>query len=243
MTSKTIKPTATERVRAALADEIVRGLIAPGQALDEASLAERFSVSRTPVREAIRQLEAIGFVEARPHRGAVVPHFTPDKLNEMFEVMAEMEGLCARYAALRVTAGGRRRLEEVLEACRTSAARGDIDAYYETNLRFHETIYRLSRNAFLADVTLGVRHRLAPFRKAQFESAGRLAASAAEHGRIVERVLAGDADGAASAMRAHLQVVRIAVGKAVPTLSDQSAKPDDALRDRDALAAAPATLD
>ena len=103
MTVRTGKPTQAERIRASLAEAIVRGEIGPGVALDEATIAEKFEVSRTPVREAIRQLEAIGFAEARPHRGAVVPHFTPEKLDDMFTVMAEMEALCARYAAASVS--------------------------------------------------------------------------------------------------------------------------------------------
>ena len=104
------KPTQAERIRASLADAIVRGELGPGVALDETTIAERFQVSRTPVREAIRQLEAIGFAEARPHRGAVVSHFTPEKLNDMFTVMAEMEALCARYAAEHITAPERKRV-------------------------------------------------------------------------------------------------------------------------------------
>lgn len=212
------QPTATDRVRTILADEIVRGVIGPGVVLDEVSLAQRFAVSRTPVREAIRQLEAIGFATARPHRGALVPQFTAEKLTEMFLVMAEMEALCARYAALYALPEGRTRLREAHETCCAAALEGDIDVYYAANIRFHETVYAIGRNQFLAETTIAVRNRLAPFRKAQFRSIGRLKLSVAEHEKVVEAILAGDGDSAAAAMRDHMLEVRTSVGDVAPTL-------------------------
>jgi DNA-binding GntR family transcriptional regulator len=222
------KQTATERVRTGLADAIVRGEIGPGVLLDEAGIAERFKVSRTPVREAIRQLEAIGFAEARPHRGAVVPLFTPERLNEIFAVMAEMEALCAKLAALHSTPEERRRLEEAHAVCRDAAHAGDIPVYYETNLQFHDAIYAMSHNSFLAEVTLSVRNRVAPFRKAQFYSLGRLLGSVAEHERVLNAIATGDAEAAAAAMRDHLKIVRVSVGEVAPTLGVAQAGTDDA---------------
>lgn len=218
MASPERKQTATDRIRISLADAIVRGEIGPGVPLDEATLADRFEVSRTPVREAIRQLEAIGFAEARPHRGAVVPHFTPEKLNEIFAVMAEMEAFCARLAAINGTPTERDALVLAHEACHAAAQLGDIPQYYETNLRFHDAVYAMSHNGFLAEVTLGVRNRVAPFRKAQFYSLGRLRESVTEHEVVVKAITAGDADAAEAAMRDHLKIVRTSVGAVAPTL-------------------------
>src|SRR3954471_16263881 len=99
------KVTRAEELRLQLADEIVRGVLPPGAALDETDIARRFSVSRTPVREALRQLVASGLVEARPHRGAVVAQPSPDRLTEMFEAMGELEALCAWFAAERMPPG------------------------------------------------------------------------------------------------------------------------------------------
>lgn len=212
------KQTATERIRTILADAIVSGEMGPGVTLDESSLAEKFSVSRTPVREAIRQLEAIGFAEARPHRGAVVPNFTPEKLTEMFTVMAELEALCAYYAAQKAGLPDLEELKAKHMACAQSAQQGDIDLYYQTNIAFHETIYRISHNTFLAEVTLGVRNRVSPFRKAQFRSIGRLMKSVDEHEIVVNAILAQDPDAAAQAMRDHLFLVRSSVGEVAPTL-------------------------
>lgn len=198
----------------------MRGQIGPGVVLDEASLALRFDVSRTPVREAIRQLEAIGFVEARPHRGAVVPLFTPDRLSEMFTVMAEMEALCARMAAENLPAGCEDALRAAHEACRQRAEAEDVAGYYEANAAFHELIYSLGGNGFLADVTRGVRNRLQPFRRAQFSSSGRLHKSIEEHAAIVEAILSRDADAAFRLARDHIKVVRRSVGTVAPALRD-----------------------
>ena len=89
------KITRAEELRLQLADEIVRGALPPGAALDETDIARRFNVSRTPVREALRQLAASGLVDARAHRGAVVARPSIERLTGMFEAMAELEALCA----------------------------------------------------------------------------------------------------------------------------------------------------
>src|SRR5271169_448955 len=104
------KITRAEELRLQLADEIVRGGLPPGAALDETDLARRFNVSRTPVREALRQLAASGLVDARAHRGAVVAQPSIERLSGMFEAMAELEALCAGLAAERMTPAERHRL-------------------------------------------------------------------------------------------------------------------------------------
>jgi DNA-binding GntR family transcriptional regulator len=217
--SAKIKQTAVARVRTTLADEIARGVIGPGSVLDETSLAERFAVSRTPVREAIRQLEAIGFATSRPHCSATVPRFTPDKLTEMFVVMAEMEALCARFAAQETRPLWRDRLEKAHEACCAAAETGEIELYHAANIRFHETISDISGNGFLAEVTTNVRNRLAPFRRAQFHSLGRLKLSVEEHARVVAAILDNDPDLAATTMRSHMLEVRHSVGDVSPGLA------------------------
>src|SRR3982074_2078786 len=92
------KVTRAEELRLQLADEIVRGVLAPGSALDETDIARRFGVSRTPVREALRQLVASGLVEARAHRGAVVAQPSLERLTGMFEGMGGVGGAAARLA-------------------------------------------------------------------------------------------------------------------------------------------------
>src|ERR1700760_123675 len=96
----------SDRVRRQIADQIISGALRPGQELDEKKLAEAFNVSRTPVREALRQLAAASLVDWRPHQSAIVAKITPSKMVEMFEVMAELEGFCGRLAARRLTPSG-----------------------------------------------------------------------------------------------------------------------------------------
>ncbi len=203
--------TRAQQIQSALADDIVHGRIAPGQPLDETRLAASYGVSRTPIREAIRQLEAIGLAEARPHRGAVAARISAERLDEMFTVMAELESVCARRCALFMTPPERRALETVQAEGGKLIASGSVTDYSDHNNRFHDTIYSGAHNGYLAELTLTVRQRVAPFRKAQFESLGRLSKSHTEHERVAKAILRGDGDAAANEMRAHLAVVRDAV--------------------------------
>jgi DNA-binding GntR family transcriptional regulator len=202
------KITRAEELRLQLADEIVRGVLPPGAALDETDIARRFSVSRTPVREALRQLVASGLVEARAHRGAVVAQPSINRLTGMFEAMAELEALCAGLAAERMTPAERQRLEAVHEELRVLSHAGNPDRFHEVNERFHNAIYAGSQNSYIAEITLATRVRVQPFRRAQFRNLGRLAKSHAEHDRVVVAILRGDRVGAAAAMRAHIELVR-----------------------------------
>jgi DNA-binding GntR family transcriptional regulator len=202
------KPTRAEEIRARLADDIVKGRLPPGLSLEEIALSRQFGVSRTPVREAIRQLEAMGLARPRPRRGAVVALITRETLDQMFAVMAELEAVCARCSALHMSAAERAALAALHRAAAAIVARGDIPAYYRMNDAFHDLIYAGSHNGFLAEMTASVRQRVAPFRRAQFSTMGRLSLSHAEHGEVVGAILVGDGAAAAVAMAAHIRVVR-----------------------------------
>jgi DNA-binding GntR family transcriptional regulator len=202
------KVTRAEELRLQLADEIVRGALAPGSALDETDIARRFNVSRTPVREALRQLAASGLVDARAHRGAVVARPSIERLTEMFEAMAELEAMCAGLAAERMPPAERHRLEAIHEELRVLSYAGDPDRFHEINERFHNAIYAGSQNGYIAEMTLATRVRVQPFRRAQFRNLGRLAKSQAEHDRVVVAIMRGDRAGAEAAMRAHIELVR-----------------------------------
>jgi DNA-binding GntR family transcriptional regulator len=200
--------TRAERLQAEIADAILRGRFLPGARLDEQGLADAFGTSRTPVREALRHLTVTGLVEMRPHRGAVVRTITPDELCHMFETMAELEAACAHHAALRMAEAARRALEALHEAGERLAAARDPERYAAHNLEFHGAIYDGSANPHLAETTLALRTRLAPFRGAQFRIPDRALSSQLEHGRVVAALVAGD--GAAAATREHVLTVRAA---------------------------------
>jgi DNA-binding GntR family transcriptional regulator len=201
--------TLAQELRQLIADEIVRGALEPGSALDETDLARRFQVSRTPVREAIRQLAASGLVESRPHRGSVVAQPSHERLIGMFEAMAELEALCAGLAALRITPSERHALAAAHEELRAMIQSGDPQRYHEMNEAFHSTIYAGAHNSYLTDITLATRVRVQPFRRAQFRNLGRLAKSHLEHDLVVIAIMRGDRAGAMRAMRDHIVTVRV----------------------------------
>lgn len=207
-TEPTEKTTLAEELRLQLADDIVCGALPPGSPLDESDLARRFGVSRTPVREAIRQLTASGLVDSRAHRGAVVARPNIQRLNSMFEAMAELEALCAGLSAERMTATDRHGLEALHEQLRAMIQAGNPQRFHEVNEAFHNTIYNGSQNTYIAEMTLATRVRVQPFRRAQFRNLGRLSKSHAEHDRVVVAIMRGDRVGAASAMHDHIQTVR-----------------------------------
>src|SRR5689334_18595572 len=124
------KMTRAEELRLQLADEIVRGALPPGAALDETDIARRFAVSRTPVREALRQLVASGLVDAQAHRGAVVARPSVERLSGMFEAMAELEALCAGLAAERMPPLERQALEAVHEELRLLSHAGNPERFH-----------------------------------------------------------------------------------------------------------------
>lgn len=194
----------SERVRNALTDAIASGALAAGTALDEQDIATRFGASRTPVREALRQLAFGGLVELRPRRGAVVTRLTPERIMDMFETSAEIEATCARLATYRMTPLERSRLIDLHASSGPLAAAGDYDAYDALNRAFHEAIYAATHNAFMAEQALSVRARLSAFRRTQLRHGERLVGSRAEHGEILAAMAEGDGEAAARRMRAHM---------------------------------------
>jgi DNA-binding GntR family transcriptional regulator len=205
-----------EQIQRDLADAIVRGAIPPGFRLDERELAERFAVSRTPVREALGGLCALGLAERRPRRGVLAALLSPERLNAMFAVMAELEAAAARFAAAAMTTAERRRLADSHDAAQVLVRVGDPDAYEAANRRFHEVLYDGAHNLYLREITLAVRNRLMPFRRAQFHLPDRLARSWAEHDQVVRAVMRGEAEAAARAMRAHVLTVGEASAEYIP---------------------------
>lgn len=198
------KATRAEELQTRLAEAIVSGLLPPGSSLDEAQIAAEYAVSRTPVREALRQLSSSGLVEIRPHRGAVVAKPDDLQLRDMFAVMGELEALCAAQCALRMGRVERRSLDELHESMASLVRNGDLNNYSAANIAFHVAIYRGGGNAYLADLASATRRRLAPFRRAQFEGRDRLSRSHHEHGLVVQAIQRGDGERAASAMRDHI---------------------------------------
>lgn len=213
-----------ERLRDVLEEEILTGVLSPGDRLEELLLAERFGVSRTPIREALFQLSAAGLIEQRPRRGTFVAEVGPRRLMEMFDVMAELEAMCARLAARRAAPEDLAALRAAHEACEQAAERGDCDGYYYENEIFHERIRDASRNEFLIEQASALQKRLKAYRRLQLRARDRVRASFAEHDTIVAAIEAGDAEAAAEAMRGHVAVQGERFADLLASLESRAAK-------------------
>ena len=194
------------KLKQSIEDAVIAGEFRPGDRLDEASLAERFGVSRTPIREALLQLGAEGFIDVRPRRGAIVSVPSPTGLFEMFETMAEIESACGRLAARRLTPESDAAMEAAHRGCEAAAREGDSEKYYAVNRDFHEAIYRASRNSFLADQAFALHKRLSAYRRIQLRARNRLLQSLQEHAGILEAIRAGDEQLAATRLHDHVLV-------------------------------------
>jgi len=198
-----------ERIYTSLEKVIISGAVQPGSRFEEAELCRQFGVSRTPVRDALMQLSATGLIELRHRQGAVVTAIPLAKMAQMFEVMAELEALCASLAAQRMTITERHLLETAQQDCRDFAGDGSEDGlsrYFEANYAFHRVIYEGAHNDFLYQQTMQLRNRLTPYRRFRLQSPARLKISSEEHQQILECILAGDSAAAAATTRAHLTI-------------------------------------
>lgn len=194
-------------LRQKIADLILNGELKPGDRLDEASLATRFGVSRTPIREAIRQLGASGLVDIRPRRSAVVRSFDRDELSEAFEAMGEIEALCAHRAALRMNQAERLRLRSLIATSQDNAKRRDRSGALDLDFEFHALLHEGCHNRMLQSVAAETRLKITPYSTSLYmlESyEANLEQPHQQHAEIAEAVLAGDADRAAELMREHI---------------------------------------
>ncbi|MCP5074577.1 MAG: GntR family transcriptional regulator [Rhodobacteraceae bacterium] len=208
-------------LREQLEQEIVAGILKPGNRLDEVALAERFSVSRTPVREALQRLAMSGLVEHRPQRGTFVRKISIAEMIEMFEVMAELEGMCGRLSARRISPQQAVQLRETLNNCETAARTEDVDAYYHANAEFHSIIYEASHNSFLAEQARLLHTQLAPYRRLQLRVHHRMRQSMAEHIEIANCILAGNGSKAEATMKSHVAIQGEKFSDFVSTLTPQ----------------------
>jgi len=195
-----------DRIRETLEQAILTGEFEDGARLDEVRLCTRFGVSRTPVREALHQLAASGLLEMKPRRGAFVrmPGFV--EVVEMFEVMGELEAMCGRLAAKRISDAQIKAFCSACLKCEQAEEAGDSDAYYRENETFHQVLYEASGNGFLQSQALQLQKRLQPFRRLQLRVRGRIRQSLDEHRQILKAVEDGDGEAAATLLRQHVTV-------------------------------------
>lgn len=190
-----------------LETQIVMGHMAPGEKLDEVALGKYFSVSRTPIREALRALAAKGLVEFRPRIGAIVACPTVGEVIDLFELVAELEGVAARLAAERMTDEAAKDIISAHDACQSAVLTLDPHKYYEINGLFHDAIQKAAQNEALREQTELLNKRLSPYRRFITFTPGRIETALREHEEIYLALIARDADAAALAMRNHVRVL------------------------------------
>jgi DNA-binding GntR family transcriptional regulator len=195
-----------DEVRQQLEDQINGGQLLPGDALDERELAARFGVSRTPVREAITQLAAQGLITTAPRQGILVARMSIKELLAMFELLAELEGICAKYCARRITDAQRARLIGIHATSLEHVESDDAAGYSQSNVDFHAVLYEACHNPFLAQQLQTVRRRTQMYRQNSFLQPGRMRISYEDHGRVLDAILRGDAERAQYHMIEHITI-------------------------------------
>ena len=188
------------RLRAMIFD----GQLVPGDWVDEKALAAAWAVSRTPLREALKVLAAEGLVELVPHRGCRVVELSDADADDLFPVMALLEGRCAYEAVRNADAAALARLRHLHAELERHAAAHDIDGYYRANHDFHSTVQALADNRWLDRVTGDLRRFMRLMRGRQLQLPGRIDASINEHRVLIDAFEQGDAARAERAMHDHL---------------------------------------
>ncbi len=207
LAGNTRAPTRSSELREQLEQMILDGRLAPGERLDEMELARTFGLSRTPVREAIKALLAIGLAETRGRQGTHVAILSIPALIEMFDVMAALEGLCARFAARRATPAERAAMREIHKELITAYEAGDPVAFYKVNQQFHDLLYDAAHTHFIADQAIQLRRRIGAYRMRATYQPGRMLSTLGEHVRIMDAIDAGDPEEARKAASEHVQLL------------------------------------
>jgi DNA-binding GntR family transcriptional regulator len=209
-----IAPTALyQEVAERLRQRIFAHELTPGTWIDEQKLAEQYGISRTPLREALKVLASEGLVELKPRRGCYVTEISRQDLDDIFPLMAMLEGRCAAEAVQRAKPADIAALKSLHEQLESAARDGRIDAFFEANQEFHRKIQELSGNRWLLSVIQDLRKVLKLSRLHSLSLEGRLQQSLDEHRLIMATLESGDAAKAEKSMHDHLLSGREALAK------------------------------
>ena len=200
-----------DEAAAQLRERIFSGQLAPGVFLDEVALSGELRISRTPLREALKVLTAEGLVRHEPRRGCFVNQVTAQDLDQIFPVIALLEGRCAHEAALHASDADLQALQVLHDKLARHAKARRINDYYSVNFEIHEAIITLAGNRWLAEVIGDLRKIVKLARLQQLHAPGRLEQSLAEHLAVFAALKARDSQGAEAAMRTHLTRQRAAL--------------------------------
>ena len=166
--------TLREQIVSSLRESIIKGELYSGQKLTEPDLAEKLGISRTPIREAFRQLESEGFLTVIPRRGAVVSRITRKEIDDFYELKSLLEGYAARIAAEKITEKGIEKLRKINEQLTVLAEKGDVEAFFVKNDEFHNTFIAYCGNEKLLEFREHMVQRFMRFRLGALSVPGRL---------------------------------------------------------------------
>jgi DNA-binding GntR family transcriptional regulator len=203
---------ASDRIRTEIENAIKDGRLLPGDSIDEAELSSQYQVSRTPIREALIQLQAQGLLTSMPRGGMIVAKMDLQQLLSLWELLAELEGVAVRLACERMTSQELDSLEQMHEDSLRHAQADDVAGWQESNLQFHDLIYRATRNPYLRVEVMRIRTRTGYYRRHAFGALGRIRSSFEQHQTVVDAFRKGDAEAAVSAMVQHMRPAEDAKG-------------------------------
>ena len=195
----------SDQIRLRIEDAISSGELLPGDAIDDVALAKSHKVSRTPVREALLQLQAQGLVQSTPRGGYTVAKMNLQQLLSLWELLAELEGVAVRLACERMSAAEIRALSKLHTQSKKAVDKNDFDAWQEQNLKFHDLIYQGARNVYLRQEVMRLRFRTGVYRHHAFASLGDVRASYLQHEKIVQAIEARSASSASVFMADHMR--------------------------------------
>jgi DNA-binding GntR family transcriptional regulator len=188
-----------------LREMIRKGTLVRGQRVIEAEICEQIGVSRTPLREAFRVLESEGLVELIPHKGVHIRQPSMTEIEEMFEVMGVLEGICARLTTQKMTASDWRRIQHLHRKLESHYAEGNREKYITANNALHALLQELAGNRVLDDILHKLRAKVALYRHQQIYEPGRFDDSMREHREILEALRNQDPNAAETRMKHHLE--------------------------------------
>lgn len=197
--------TLRERILETIRDAIMTGVLKPGERVAEPELAERFGISRTPIREAFRQLESEGYLTVIPRKGAVVVSFTERDVEEFCAIKSILEGYAARKACERMTDREIEKLQAINERLRHLADEEDIRHFFKVHSDFHDLFIKAADNEKLYDLIVNLVDKFQRLRFASLSLPGRMRISVEEHEKIIEAFRRRDADEAERLVRKNAE--------------------------------------
>jgi len=178
--------TLREKILENIRDAILKGTLKPGERVSEPDLAERYGISRTPIREAFRQLESEGYLTVVPRKGAVVTALSERDVAEFYEIKSMLEGYAAQLAAEKMTDRDIERLSKINNRLADLAAEGDVKSFFRVHNEFHELFIRASGNNKLQELIQQMLKKFNRLRIASLSLPGRMEISVKEHEKIIE---------------------------------------------------------